>query len=567
MQRKSAYQVKEVKLKEREYNLADEKWICLLSKDGTVVKAGLRETMLRANEFLDLGGEMRLQDVAIMRLLTALSVTILYRYDENGNRSELENAAQAEERFKKIWKSGKYCEKAVNSYFEEWHDRFYLFDKEHPFFQIPEKTVEWKARKGVLYPYFPNGVYMNYFPMGSVNGLVLISANKPYPVFSTLSREQMDTAEYDEAARWMVFYNAFADCTAGKQQRCNGKSANAGRTLPSRGALLTPVGDENLFQTIMLGSMLFDVGGRRLYETCSPVWEEKEAETDKVERNMPDDLPRAYTQQARRMLLKKEGGLVKGIFVSAGESYKKEDLIKEPCFVLKKADGKKRIFLELNKDLDIWEEVQYITGTGDDGSQQKGGAKICDWINMLQNDEDLLPDDKLIRFRVSDIDYVKSDCGYKWIREDQIVLNRNFLQGSEKTEAIKAEIKNIHACDKILQNFEDDCRKCRGWEPVKKSKNEKWTLDKLYHQEIGVKVREYLAGSLDLEDLREAEYEAACKTARRHIKEYEAAMLRGKSGDKGMTLGEAEARFWKKMNSKKKFLKKANSSQKKGAGK
>ena len=110
------------------FNLVDEPWICLLSRDGNVTKEGLKNTFLRAHEYLDLGGEIRLQDMAVLRLLISISVTVLYRFDENGSRSDLQNWEHALNRFRAVWNKGKFNECAICEYFNTWYDRFYLFD-------------------------------------------------------------------------------------------------------------------------------------------------------------------------------------------------------------------------------------------------------------------------------------------------------------------------------------------------------------------------------------------------------------------------------------------------------
>ena len=101
------------------YNLVDKPWICLLSKDGKIKKEGLKNVFLSAQNYLDLGGEIRLQDMAILRLLIAISITILYRYNENGEKIALRNAQDAINRFSAVYKKGKYSEKAINEYFSE----------------------------------------------------------------------------------------------------------------------------------------------------------------------------------------------------------------------------------------------------------------------------------------------------------------------------------------------------------------------------------------------------------------------------------------------------------------
>ena len=549
---------------DREYNLVDEPWIRVLARDGHVEKMGLKETMLKAHEYLDIGGEMRLQDVAVLRLLTAISITLLYRYDENGSRADLESAHEAKDRFKNVWEAGRFSEKAIEEYFAKWHDRFYLFGGDHPFYQVAERQVEWREEKdGVLKPYLSNGAYMNWLPMETVNGLVQSSANKPFTPFKTLTGENAKTAAYDEAARWLLFYNAFADCSVGKNQSLkveeNGKvkkirlDTNAMMTLPSRGAVLIPVG-RNLFQTLMLSSVLY-ADGKRLYETYAPVWEEDEPGTDKETKPMPDDLARAYTQQARRIIIRKESGRVTGFYASAGESYTDDSLMNEPSFMIIKGKDSKtkeeRFFPKhLGPGVDIWEEISHVTGKAasrDDTTGEKTGVSL--WVNDLLSGKnsikDLLPEDACIRFRLTDISYGSMNCGIQSMKEDSIVINRVFLTETEAEQDAEQEIDNIKKITGILHVFGQNCSLCMG--RSEKDMNIANELKRNYHSEIGQRVREYLAGVITLQNLKEEEFRIAKNTASRFVENNTAALLSGKrktDSHGGMTLGAAERIFY-----------------------
>ena len=59
------------------YNLCDEPWILLMGKDGQTKTAGLQDTFLNLHEYLSFAGEIRLQDTAMLRLFSAISVTMI----------------------------------------------------------------------------------------------------------------------------------------------------------------------------------------------------------------------------------------------------------------------------------------------------------------------------------------------------------------------------------------------------------------------------------------------------------------------------------------------------------
>ena len=57
---------------ETAFNLVDEPWIRVLQPDGTAAEVSLRDVLLRAHTFADLGGELPTQNIAVLRLLLAV---------------------------------------------------------------------------------------------------------------------------------------------------------------------------------------------------------------------------------------------------------------------------------------------------------------------------------------------------------------------------------------------------------------------------------------------------------------------------------------------------------------
>ena len=73
-----------MKMKEIEFNLLDEPWIRVLLPDYQVKEVSLTEALLKAHTYVDLAGELPTQDVAVLRLLLAVLLTIFLREDEKG---------------------------------------------------------------------------------------------------------------------------------------------------------------------------------------------------------------------------------------------------------------------------------------------------------------------------------------------------------------------------------------------------------------------------------------------------------------------------------------------------
>lgn len=86
-----------------EFNLIDEPWIRVNRLDGEREMVSLKDALLRAHEFSGLAGEMPTQDVAILRTLLAVTMTVFYRVNEVGEPAPLETEDDALERWDALW--------------------------------------------------------------------------------------------------------------------------------------------------------------------------------------------------------------------------------------------------------------------------------------------------------------------------------------------------------------------------------------------------------------------------------------------------------------------------------
>lgn len=132
-------------MQEIEFNLLDEPWLRVRLPDNSVKEVTLTDALLHAHEYVDLAGEMPTQDAAVLRLLLAVLVTVFYRVDTQGKADPLEDKQKAFSRWKELWQLGSLPEKPIRDYLAQWHDRFWLFHPERPFWQVPQ------AKDGTAY--------------------------------------------------------------------------------------------------------------------------------------------------------------------------------------------------------------------------------------------------------------------------------------------------------------------------------------------------------------------------------------------------------------------------------
>lgn len=119
---------KGISMTDNVFSLLDEHWIPVSYLDGHPAEISLREIFLDAPKIKELSGDIPQQKLPLMRFLLA----IMYRaYCIDGADEE-----QMRELWEGIYSSGQFNEDALDYYFDEWADRFFLLG-ERPFFQVP----------------------------------------------------------------------------------------------------------------------------------------------------------------------------------------------------------------------------------------------------------------------------------------------------------------------------------------------------------------------------------------------------------------------------------------------
>ena len=226
-------------MSEAEYNLLEEEWIPVIYDDGSYRAVSLKKAFEDAHEIRTLSGDVAPQDAVLTRLMLAVLYCVYARQNMDGDETPLMNADNACDRWYNLWSEGKFDTKEINRYLDRFHDNFYLFHPERPFFQANvKKGTEYTAAK--------------------LNGSLSESSNKPR-LFSNVSGEYKTSMTYLEAARWLLYVNAFDDTSS--------KPTVRGQDMPSPGAgwvgklgFIMVVG-RNLFETLMLNLVLTDDQG------------------------------------------------------------------------------------------------------------------------------------------------------------------------------------------------------------------------------------------------------------------------------------------------------------------
>ncbi|MBQ8514157.1 MAG: type I-E CRISPR-associated protein Cse1/CasA [Ruminococcus sp.] len=416
-------------MKETDFNLLDEPWIRVMDESCSVRELSLTDVLIHAHEYKSLCGELPTQDVAVLRLLLAVLHTVFARVDAQGNPHQLEDEEEAVNFWHELWKLKKLPEQPIHTYLNQWHEHFWLFHPERPFAQVAGLT------------------YGTSYEAAKLNGEISESSNKKR-LFSSYFGAEKDGLTYAQAARWVLYLNAYDDTSAKPTKE--GKAA-AGGELPSPGAgWLGKLGlvylcGNNLFETLLLNLVLVNQG--EVQNRASPIWErEVMPSRERVEIIMADNLAELYTLQSRRILLKRSEDRVVSYLLLGGDFFEKENAFFEPMTIWnvpKPAKNKPTIYTPKRHDSSkqMWREFAVLYEHSDDKI-----AGVVRWFREFL--ADVLERSYVMKTAIASVQYGDKDFFVKHIHSDFLTLHAGIL--SELGKSWRKDILNeITKCEKL----------------------------------------------------------------------------------------------------------------------
>lgn len=416
------------------FNLIDEPWIRVLNFQSEAEEVSIRSLLLHAHEYRAFSGELPTQDAAILRLMLAILHTVFSRVDENGAESPLEDEEQALERWKAIWDEQRFPEAPVSAYLDAWHERFWLFHPERPFYQV--------AGLG----------YGTEYESAKLNGEISESSNK-LRMFSGYSGEAKERLSYAQAARWLLYVNAYDDTSAKPSKE--GK-ASAADKLPSPGCgwlgklgLIWASG-HSVFEVLMRNLVLVNAHGE--FNPEQPIWERDVFPAqERVQIPPPDNLSELYTLQSRRLFLLRENDSVIGYRLLGGDFFDKEKIaFFEPMTVWNSKSDKAGNVTTAPKRHDpsrqMWREFSSMfLGT------KTAVPGVIQWNHRLA-EEEYLPWDDMLTVQIVSVQYGDKDFFVKHVFADRLSLHANLL--SEMGMNLRTRIQEeIEICEKLAYDI------------------------------------------------------------------------------------------------------------------
>lgn len=414
---------------DKEFNLIDEPWICVIDNDCKVSEVSLKELFANAHLYKDLCGELPTQDFAVMRLLLAILHTVFSRYSASGKPSPIKSQGAALGRWKKLWESGKFPAEVISDYLETQRESFYLFHPERPFYQVE------RAKIGTEYT------------ASKLNGNLSESSNK-LRLFPNASGKAKEELTYSEAARWLIYVNAYDDTSA----KPSGEAKKLDTKLPSPGAgwlgklgLVCAAGN-NLFETLMLNLIMLRDDGE-IYAAEKPIWErEKIPDGERKEIPLPDNLSELYTLQSRRLYLKRPKQSVIGYYLLGGDFFEKENAFIEPMTFWRSADKHSDVFNPRRHDASrqFWRDFSSLVTNGEKGRR----PGIVSWLNRLEREE--LIGARPLNMKIASVQYGDKDFFVTNVFSDSLQMHAALISDMNPKWQT-AVTDSVEFCDKISQ--------------------------------------------------------------------------------------------------------------------
>ena len=470
--------------KETKFNLLEEKWILVRKSDCTVAELSVTDVLLHAHEHKELAGELPTQDISIQRFLGAILQTVFSRYTVSGELQEIENESDARNRWKTWWSAGQFPEKPIQSYLAQWHDRFWLFHPERPFYQTNAAQIgtPYDAKK--------------------LNGAVSESGNK-IRLFSARSGAWKNTLTYPEAARWLLHINSFDDSS--------GKKKTEGTGSPGVGYLgklgLIAAKGENLFETLMLNLIPFNLTSKEIWPSECPIWElDQPRSAERCVIAPPKSLSELYTLQSRRIILISEGEFVTKYKLLGGDFYGDDtDVYIEPMTFWDNDKNKKTQInpKKFDSSIRMWREFAAVFENGEESSS----PGVMRWVNYIDRKK-LIDRRKQIVFQIISMTYGSKNSSVSDTFTQSLTFHADLLTniGERWRTIIAGEVSKYDKTVESLAELVKAVKKAAGMSPktvdelfiakkenAKKEKKDQQNACEQFYFSVDIPFREWLA--------------------------------------------------------------------------
>ena len=456
------------------FDLTREPWI-RVRKGTDVFEVSLRDVFKNAHEIGALSGELATQDAAMLRLLLAVLYAIFTRVDVNGRDAPLEDYNDAIQRWHELWEKGSFPGSVIDKYFDEFADRFDLFDETRPFMQVPFGAAN--DDNGEAEAMCRDGTIICPFVLSNAAFIGDISDSNAINLFAR--RNGDNPISFAQAARWMIHLNSFAVSPPGRQPKGKKKIQGYGLPWPARFDIIYAEGG-NLFETLMFNFALWV--NEAPVNLFIPPWEENALITAddllNVKLQVPNNTGKLFATVFRwaQLVLTDDGNMVNGCNVWSGGKFPDDaPILCETMAALHEAKKYKPKKSDATKQL--WRDFGALTS---------GSTGISRWIS---NELKLRA---IVRMQIVNMTYAKN-TRVSGCFSDSLTLNAKLLSELGKAWAndITRLLSHTDQAVKSLGDLTEDLFRASGGSKILKEGNR--TMEQAYY-ELDEPFREWLLG-------------------------------------------------------------------------
>ena len=345
------------------FNLVDNPWIPCKFIDGTKTLVSFKELFNNAGKIEDIDSDNPLVNGSLFRLLIA----IIHR----AINGPAEIVA-----WNDLWSNDEFQQDIlliINSYLEKWYDRFFVFHKEYPFYQVSDLNETKVTTIAILAPQLASGA----------NATLFNHCTDKYPMKISI----------DKAIRWVIAIQNFAlgglntpyDSVRFTDCRKNNKSATG---APLAQAALVIIIGKTLYKTLLLNLHRYNTLKNIPYKISGddkPIWERNTYTLP--EERMPNGLVDWLTYQPRAIKLVHENGedYIKKAILMVGEKLPKTEHRRNfETMVgfkkIKKSKGKDPFTaINFTSQKAVWRDINVLLQINEDQIR----PKTMNWISDL----------------------------------------------------------------------------------------------------------------------------------------------------------------------------------------
>lgn len=379
------------------FNLTTAPWLNVLTQDGQIESRGMLDVFQNANRYQRLYGDMRTQDLVLLRLLLSVLYTVYSRVDADGKpydwltldgnmqivdaKPDMYEAEDVFDTWKVLWQRQSLGQPVLD-YLEK-NVALFNADGDRPFMQVtPSQYDQYVDPKKKL------DTGSGTVPFKTLNRRVSESNNSPN-VFNPRTGSTANELNGYELMRWLIMYGQYSG-TSDKSHVVDTEKVTSDAGWMYK---LSPVyvRGRNLVQTLLLNLKL-TVVHEPAYVAEMPLWEQSidDYVSWRKTRVMPDNLATLYTYSSRMMCLYNGE-----IYVAALPTFVDSAVLAEPMTMWRHKDNTVYPYRRQKTRLGekMWRNYSTYSSAIDDPAIQTPGIVL--WMQYLNTlgiitDTDLL---------------------------------------------------------------------------------------------------------------------------------------------------------------------------------